>query len=168
MSCHEGIKRGKFSLRQSHSQSKHIIILFSCPSKVEKFKFNLVVIGVRSFLSRFLFHQLDLSDLSRRSYRSNDGGYRWLLASPLSEFLDSVSPEREVTETRRGLYPPLFTDPEGDSCFSIYQIRWIKKCCFTINGHNFFFWNFHETTRHFSLLSQNSEYPRKFQVTGAN
>ena len=30
--------------------------------------------------------------------------------------------------TRRGLYPPLFTDPEGDSCFSIYQIRWIKKC----------------------------------------
>ena len=27
---------------------------------------------------------------------------------------------------RRGIYPPLFTDPEGDSCFSIYQIRWIK------------------------------------------
>ena len=24
---------------------------------------------------------------------------------------------------RRGIYPPLFTDPEGDSCFSIYQIR---------------------------------------------
>ena len=21
----------------------------------------------------------------------------------------------------------LFTDPEGDSCFSIYQIRWIKN-----------------------------------------
>ena len=38
---------------------------------------------------------------------------------------------------RRGIYPPLFTDREGDSCFSIYQIRWIKKCCF-----NFFFWNF--------------------------
>ena len=53
---------------------------------------------------------------------------------------------------RRGIYPPLFTDPEGDSCFSIYQIRWIKKCCFT-----FFFWNFHETTRHFSFRSQNSE-----------
>ena len=31
---------------------------------------------------------------------------------------------------RRGIYPPLFTDPEGDSCFSIYQIRWIKKCFF--------------------------------------
>ena len=28
---------------------------------------------------------------------------------------------------RRGIYPPLFTNPEGDSCFSIYQIRWIKK-----------------------------------------
>ena len=28
---------------------------------------------------------------------------------------------------RRGMYPPLFTDPEGDSCFSIYQIRWIKN-----------------------------------------
>ena len=28
---------------------------------------------------------------------------------------------------RQGLYPPLFTDPEGDSCFSIYQIRWIKN-----------------------------------------
>ena len=41
---------------------------------------------------------------------------------------------------RRGIYPPLFTDPEGDSCFSIYQI-----------------WNFRETTRHFSFRSQNSE-----------
>ena len=28
---------------------------------------------------------------------------------------------------RRGICPPLFTDPEGDSCFSIYQIRWIKN-----------------------------------------
>ena len=27
----------------------------------------------------------------------------------------------------QGIYPPLFTDPEGDSCFSINQIRWIKK-----------------------------------------
>ena len=25
-----------------------------------------------------------------------------------------------------GVYLPLFTDPEGDSCFSIYQISWIK------------------------------------------
>ena len=64
---------------------------------------------------------------------------------------------------RRVIYPPLFTDPEGDSCFRIYQIRWIKKCCF-----NFFFRNFHEMTRHFSLHLQNSEYPRIFRVTGAN
>ena len=28
---------------------------------------------------------------------------------------------------RRGIYPPLLIDPEGDSCFSIYQIRWIKN-----------------------------------------
>ena len=62
-----------------------------------------------------------------------------------------------------GIYPPLLTDPEGNSSFSIYQIRWIKKCCF-----NFFFWNFCKTTRHFSLHSQNSEYPRIFRVTGAN
>ena len=61
------------------------------------------------------------------------------------------------------IYPPLFTDPEGDSCFSIYQIRWIKKRFF-----NFFFWTFRETKRHFSLRSQNSEYPRIFQITGAN
>ena len=52
---------------------------------------------------------------------------------------------------RRGIYPPLFTDPEGDSCFSIYQIRWIKQRFF-----NFFFWNFRKTTRHFSLRSVNS------------
>ena len=40
------------------------------------------------------------------------------------------------TKTRsvKVLYPPLFTDPEGDSCFSIYQIRWIKK-----RFYNFFF-----------------------------
>ena len=56
----------------------------------------------------------------------------------------------------RGIYPPLITDPERDSCFSIYQIRCIKKYCF-----NFFFWNFRETMLHFSLRSQNS-------VTGTN
>ena len=64
---------------------------------------------------------------------------------------------------RRVIYPTLFTDPEGDSCFSIYQIRWIKKRLF-----NFFFWNFRETTRNFSVRSQNSEYPRIFRITGAN
>ena len=25
-----------------------------------------------------------------------------------------------------GIYLALFTDPEGDSCFSIYRISWIK------------------------------------------
>ena len=64
---------------------------------------------------------------------------------------------------RRGIYPPLFTDPEGGSFFSIYQIRWIKKRFF-----NFFFWNFRETTRHFSLRSQNSEYPRLVYTTQVN
>ena len=38
---------------------------------------------------------------------------------------------------RRGIYPPLFTDPEGDSCFSIDQIRWIKKCCFNSSYETF-------------------------------
>ena len=47
---------------------------------------------------------------------------------------------------RRGIYPPLFTD----------------------SFFNFFFSNFRETTRHFSLCSQNSEYSRIFQVTGDN
>ena len=28
---------------------------------------------------------------------------------------------------RPGIYPPLFTDPKGDTCFSIYQIRGIKN-----------------------------------------
>ena len=93
---------------------------------------------------------------------------------------------------RRGIYPPLFTATEGalrgivvlvrkwfeprssipwlkkmiffnQSCFSIYQTRLIKKRFF-----NFFLWNFCEMTRHFSLGSQNSEYPRIFRVTGAN
>ena len=27
---------------------------------------------------------------------------------------------------RRGIYPPLGTEPEGYSCFSTYQISWIK------------------------------------------
>ena len=39
-----------------------------------------------------------------------------------------LSPEGEVNSgaKRRGIYLALFTDPEGDSCFSIYQISWIK------------------------------------------
>ena len=53
-----------------------------------------------------------------------------------------LSPEGEVNsggymprcEASRYIYPPLFTNPEGGSGFSIYQIRWIKKSFF-----NFFF-----------------------------
>ena len=40
---------------------------------------------------------------------------------------------------RRGrVCPPLFTDPEGDSCFSIYQIRWIKKNASSISSSETF------------------------------
>ena len=36
---------------------------------------------------------------------------------------------------RRGIYLVLWTDPEGDSCFRIYQISWtkIKKSIFFVN-----------------------------------
>ena len=41
-----------------------------------------------------------------------------------------LSPEGDVNidrdAKRRGRYLALFTDPEGGSCFSIYQISWIK------------------------------------------
>ena len=67
------------------------------------------------------------------------------LGLPKSIYIIQLSPEGEVNSggyiyiyIYMDIYPPLFTDPEGDSCFSIYQIRWIKKCCF-VNGHNFFF-----------------------------
>ena len=33
---------------------------------------------------------------------------------------------RRVGELRRGICLALFTNPEGDSCFSIYQSSWIK------------------------------------------
>ena len=39
---------------------------------------------------------------------------------------------------RRGIYPPLFRDSEGDSCFSIYQIRWIKKNASLISSSEIF------------------------------
>ena len=44
-----------------------------------------------------------------------------------------LSPEGEVNSVaiyrdtkHRGIYLALFTDPEEDRCFSIYQISWIK------------------------------------------
>ena len=111
-----------------------------------------------NFFSTKLVHYSSVLTLRKIHYLSN----------PINNI--QLSPEEEVNSggyiprhKGRGIYSPLFTDLEGDSCFSIYQIRWINKCCF-----NFFFWNFRETTRNFSLRSQNSEYPRIFQVTGAN
>ena len=50
---------------------------------------------------------------------------------------------------------------------ALHRPQMDKKCCF-INGYNFFFWNFRETTHHFPLPSQNSEYLWIFRVTGAN
>ena len=40
---------------------------------------------------------------------------------------------------RQGIHLALFTDPEGDSCFSIYQISWIemkKKCLLYIKNEH--------------------------------
>ena len=76
----------------------------------------------------------------------------------------AVNSGRYITrrEASRYIYPPLFNDPEGDSCFSIYQIRWIKKC------FNFIFWNFREMTRHFLSVHKTVNFPRIFQVTGTN
>ena len=64
---------------------------------------------------------------------------------------------------RRVIYPPLFSDPKGDSCLSIYQIRWIKKTFL-----QFLLLTLSRKTCHLSLCSQNSEYPRILQVMGAN
>ena len=42
-------------------------------------------------------------------------------------------------DAKRGdIYPLLFTDPEGDSCISIYQIRWIKKSASSISSSETF------------------------------
>ena len=65
--------------------------------------------------------------------------------------------------SRLGIYPPLFTDPEGDSRFSIYQIRWIKKTFV-----QFLPLKLARNDVPFFSPRQNSEYPRIFQVTGAN
>ena len=55
-----------------------------------------------------------------------------------------LSPEGEVNSRdiyrdakRRGIYLPFFTDPKGDSCFSIYQIRWITMKKVTSLSRNF-------------------------------
>ena len=57
---------------------------------------------------------------------------------------------------RDGIYLVLFTNPEGDSCFSIYQIGWIKLKKTSL-GRNFVynlqtFWGFCQV--HFTILLQ--------------
>ena len=66
----------------------------------------------------------------------------------------------------QGIYPLLFTNPEGDGCFSIYQIRWIKNATSlmaTISSSETFAKRYN-----IFLFVQNSKYPRIFQVMGAN
>ena len=62
---------------------------------------------------------------------------------------------------RRGIYPLLFTDPEGNSCFSIYQIRWINASSIPSCE------SFAKRGAIFRCV-RNSEYPRIFQIRGAN
>ena len=76
---------------------------------------------------QFTIKHIEVCNNSTEVYQSIN-----ILLSPEGEVNSGgYIPRRKVS---RYIYPPLFTDPEGDSCFSIYQIRWIKKCCF-----NFFF-----------------------------
>ena len=55
------------------------------------------------------------------------------------------------------------SSPEGDSCFSIYQIRWIKNASSISSSETF-------AKRRAIFLSvlKTSEYPWIFRVTGAN
>ena len=64
---------------------------------------------------------------------------------------------------RRGIYPPLFTDPEGDSCFSIYQIRW-KKYASSISSSE----TFAKQRAIFLSVRKTVNIQEKFRVTGAN
>ena len=56
---------------------------------------------------------------------------------------------------RRGIYLALFTDPEGDSCFSIYQISWIKmkKSNFFVNQKRHLQGSFFTIYKHFGDFS---------------
>ena len=99
---------------------------------------------------------------------------------------------------RRGIYPALWTDPEGDSCFSIYQISWkkIKKELFVNKRRHlarvclptspilpysryllvqllhlsltFYLSKLLRNGKPFWISSKNSECQRIFRVTGAN
>ena len=82
-------------------------------------------------------NQSELRDLPKTGFAIN---YNNIKLSPKG--VVNIYPDAK----RRGIYPTLFSNSEGDSCFSIYQIKGIKKHFF-----NFFFWNFPGTTHHFSL-----------------
>ena len=68
---------------------------------------------------------------------------------------------------RRGIYPPLFTDPEGDSCFSIYQIRWIKNAA-SLMATNTSSETFAKRRAIFLSVRKTVNSQRIFRVTGAN
>ena len=55
---------------------------------------------------------------------------------------------------RRGVYLVLFTDPEGDSCFRIYQISWIKlKKQLFVNQKRHLAGTLFIVNKHFEVLS---------------
>ena len=51
---------------------------------------------------------------------------RWLLTLTTQPSTLKLSGNPDLDAKCQGIYLALFTDPEGDSCFSIYQISWIK------------------------------------------
>ena len=51
---------------------------------------------------------------------------RWLLTLTTQPSTSKLSDNPDLDAKPQGIYLALFTDPEGDSCFSIYQISWIK------------------------------------------
>ena len=81
-----------------------------------------------------------------------------------------LSPEGQVNSVdiyrdakRGGIHPPLFTDPKGDSCVSIYQNQMDKKTLL-----QFLLLKLSRNEAPFFSLFAKNEYPRIFPVTGAN
>ena len=83
-----------------------------------------------------------------------------------------LSPEGEVNSGLRREASRYYIHHSSPTLRRIVVLVFTKsdgqKNAVLINDHNLFFKNFQETTCHFSLRLQNSEYPRIFQVTGAN
>ena len=51
----------------------------------------------------------------------------WLASVGRYSTEDKILLSEKINNLLRRIYPLLFTDPEGDSCFCIYQIRWKKN-----------------------------------------